>query len=329
MTGLTMLKSGNSRSRTLWLGEQCAYFLVVAILASALSFVILDVLPGSSIDHKLAPDSTEQEITALMEEAGLNQPLYQRYANWLFGALRGDFGESSVTGQPVSEILTSKAPVTLALVAISQIAALGMSIVLAVLVTAPKRRAVVSAANSVLLVVLAVPHFVWAVLLIAGVAATVSFIPTSGYVAMADDPGDWLASIVLPAITLALIEIPVLGRLLIEELRACQKRNFTEYSRSLGYSELYILIRQCLPVALVPVITVFAMNLGALLSGAVIVETIFAIPGIGRALFTAISQKDYMLVQGCVMVAVFVYVVANLSASGFNAAVVKEQGRQE
>lgn len=284
------------------------FLLAVPLLlcVASIIFSLLHLIPGDPVEVMLGPGAGPGDVADLRHRLGLDRPVGEQYAAFLFGLLRGDLGLSLRYRDPVSSLLFERYPATLLLASVSLILALGFALPAGV-AAALRRDGVMDRLTAVVSVVgLSIPSFWLGPLLILLFAIRFDWFPVSGM----DSPG----SVVLPAATLALAIGALLTRLvrasMIEEIGSL----YMQAARSRGLSRTRAALRHALRNALPPVVSVAALQLGSLLTGAILTETIFAWPGLGRLLVQAISHRDYPLVQGCVLLIAATYVVINLMA---------------
>lgn len=290
-----------------------ALSLVPVLLAvSFLTFLMLSLLPGCVECQILGPDNlTPEAIAAVRADLHLDDPLPVRYGAWLGDALTGDLGRSYITHQEVSDAITERLPVTLELVVLSMVLALAISIPLGMVTgyraKGPLDRAVTGATFGML----AIPSFMMALLLIYLFAVELGWFPATGWTYLTDDPVQNLRSAFMPALSLALVNIAVFTRVLRTDIIVTLQEDYILLARSKGLPPWRILLRGALRPSSFSLLTVAGLAIGNLLGGAVIVEQLFALPGIGRLLFDAIFRRDLMVVQGVVLVLTVGFVVVN------------------
>ena len=283
----------------------------VLIAVSVLTFLLMSALPGGPVIAILGTGATPENIAALTERLGLDKPLPVRYLDRLFGALRGDLGVSLSSSTPVSKLILQRLPVTLELMLLSQVLALGVAVPLAIITAWRARRPFDRVVSALSFTALATPPFVVAVVLIVLFAVTIPLFPATGYVPIDKGLGPNLRSITLPAIALALGPCAVYTRLLRTELIGTLGQDFVTVAAAKGLNPRYVLMRHALRPSLFPLITTAGITIGSLISGAVLIESIFGLPGIGTLLVNAIYSRDYVLIQGVVLVVTVAFVLIN------------------
>ena len=288
------------------------FYLVPVLLAvSLLTFLIASLLPGDLAYVILGDQATPEKVEALRQDMGLDQPVWWRYFGWLGHVLQGDFGRSFRTGQTVLQAVAERLPVSFELMLLAEIGALAIGIPLAVACAVKSGSAFDRFMTGSAFGMLSVPTFLSAILLIYLFAEQLRWLPATGYVPFSEDPIGNLRCFVLPALTLALAEWPVLMRVLRSDLIATLQEDFIAMARAKGLKPSRILLVHALKPSSLTLVTVTGINIGRLIGGTVIVEQIFALPGIGRLLVGAITTRDLIILQGVVLVVAFGYVLMN------------------
>lgn len=283
----------------------------VLFAVSALSFLLLNLLPGDPTVAILGPTATEESRAALRDELGLDDPLPVRYANWVADSATGDLGRSYVSNQPTLEAIRQRLPVTLELLLLSQLLAVAAAIPLAILAATKPNGLLDRLSTSTAFGLLAIPNFMLGVLLIYVFAVQLNLFPATGYTPFSDNPAENLRSLALPAITLGVAELAVYLRLLRSDLIATLQEDYIAFAQAKGLPKGYILLRHALRPSTFSLVTVAGLNLGRLIGGAFVVEYLFALPGIGALTVESIFRRDYIVVQGTVLLVAVGYVLAN------------------
>lgn len=279
--------------------------IIVLFGVSLLSFLILHLVPGDPVQVMSGQSgASSSDMEKLRHQLGLDRPIYTQYVDFITNALRGDLGRSIISRQPVSRMVLDQLPPTIRLT----VAGMGLAIVLGIglgIVAAVRPHSLLD--SSIMIVAtlgVAVPSFWFALLLIYAFSVHFHWFPAAG--------GQGLKPLVLPSITLGFSAAAVIARLTRSSMLEVMHQDYIGTARAKGLRERSVIYRHGLKNALIPVITVIGLQFGALLSGAVIVETVFARQGIGRLAIDAILNKDYPLVQGTVLVTACAYVLVNL-----------------
>ena len=294
-----------------FIARRLLYLLPVLIAVSLLTFLIASLLPGDLAYVILGDQATPEKVEALRQDMGLDQPVWWRYLGWLGHVLQGDFGRSFRTGQTVLQAVAERLPVSFELMLLAEIAALAIGIPLAIACAVKSGTAFDRFMTGSAFGMLSVPTFLSAILLIYLFAVQLHWLPATGYVPFSEDPIGNLRCFVLPALTLALGEWPVLMRVLRSDMIATLQEDFIAMARAKGLKPSRILLLHALKPSSLTLVTVTGINIGRLIGGTVIVEQIFALPGIGRLLVGAITTRDLIILQGVVLVVAFGYVLMN------------------
>jgi len=287
--------------------------LVPVLLAiSFVSFLLLALIPGDPAMMMLGADASPGALEALRERLGLNRPLLERFAWWLGNAVRGDLGDSLYQNRPVIELITARLPVTLMICLLASIISivLGLS---AGVVSAVRRNTVTDhVVRVVSLVGLSMPDFWLGLLLILTFSITWQVFPLTGFVPLGTDFFGGMRFLVLPSLALGLTLAGFLTRLTRGSLLEVLSADYVRTAKSKGLSANRVVLRHALGTALLPLVTIVGLNFGRLLGGAVVIESVFSLPGIGRLIVLAITQRDFPVVQASVLYVAALYTVINL-----------------
>jgi peptide/nickel transport system permease protein len=284
----------------------------VAFLASVILFLLLKITPGDPVLIMLGEKATAQNYAALRHDLGLDQPYPIQYAAWVEHVAQGDFGKSIRNGAPVKDEILARLPATIQL----GVAALTLSIIVALplgILSAVFRRSPVGfAATAFSQLGIAVPGFFVGLVLIYVFALSLRWFPPGSYTAFSDDPSQWLRRLILPAVTLSLFGAATQTRFIRSGLLDTLHQDYIRTARAKGFGEAAVILKHALRNALIPSVTLLGLQIGAILEGAFIVESVFAWPGIGRLAVQSLGARDYPIVQAVVLLAVFVFLFANL-----------------
>ncbi len=286
--------------------------LIVLFLASVVVFVGIRAIPG---DAALALGGEERDpavLAQLRHKYGLDQPVPVQYGRWVWLAVQGDLGEDS-RGLPVSQTIINALPRTLELAGLALMFGVVIGVITGVVAAVRRGKTSDYVSNGVALVGLSVPHFWLGLLLIILFAVDLNWLPSGGYVPFTEDPIDNLKHMLLPALVLGAGLAAVVMRQMRSAMLDSLSADYIRTARAKGLDEWSVVGRHALRNSLLTVTTVIGLQLGALISGAVITETIFQIAGFGRLTIDAVNQRDYALIQGVVLVAAAGYVVVNLT----------------
>jgi peptide/nickel transport system permease protein len=280
------------------------------IFASLVVFAVMEILPGDAAQTMLGPTATPEAVAALSHKLGLDQPAPIRYARWIGGALHGDLGLSYAYGSPIGPLIASSLAVSapLALMAMALAAVLALSAG----VYAADRRGTAGDAIviSVSQVGIAVPNFWLAILLVLLFAVTLRVAPAGGFPGWGA-PARALGALVLPAIALGAVQAAVLTRVTRSALLEALNEDFMRTARAKGVSRRAALWRHALPNALTPILTIVGLQFANLIAGAIVIENVFVLPGLGRLMLQSISNRDTLVVENGVMLLVMIVIGLN------------------
>ncbi len=286
--------------------------LVVLVLASMLVFAGVRALPGDPATALGAENRDPEVLAAVREKYGLDDPIVVQYLNWVWLALQGDLGVDQ-RGLPVADTIVSRLPITLELAALSMLVGMAIGIPAGIVAAVRRGKAEDYATTSVALVGLSMPNFWLGLMMISLFAVELGWLPAGGYVPFGEDPLGNLEHMVMPAIVLGTGLSAVLMRQMRSSMLTSLDADYVRTARAKGLPERVVVGKHALRNSLITVTTVVGLQLGALISGAVVTESIFVIPGFGRLTIDAINQRDYTLLQGVVLVAAVGYVLVNLT----------------
>ena len=294
-----------------WLARQLLRLVAVLFCVTLLTYLIVNILPGDVAIAILGSLATPQDIAGLRADLGLDRPILIRYFDWLGSALTGDLGRSYRNSEPVAQAIADRLPVSLQLMVMAQVIALGIAVPVALLSVRRPGGLFDRISASAAFGFLAMPNFMLGVVLIYLFSVTFDLFPATGYTPLSEDIWGNLESMILPALTLGLVEWTVLMRVLRSDLLTTLKEDFILLARAKGLPPWRVLLRHALRPSSFTLITIVGLNIGGLIGGAVIVEQIFALPGVGRLLLGGIFNRDLILVQGTVSFIAVGFVVVN------------------
>lgn len=286
--------------------------LPVLIVVSFVIFMIIHLIPGDPAQLMAGANARPEQVEALRAQFGLDKPLITQYGIWLRQVFRGDLGISYINKYPVVQYITQRIPATLELALTAAIIGLLIAFPLGVAVALRPGGRVDFACTVFSALSFAVPGFWLAILFILFFAVWLGVLPPGGRPDFASDPVGHLRALFLPALTLGIGDAAKLMRYLRSAMLEALNQDYTRTAHGKGLHETLVIVRHVLPNAMIPVITVIGLQLGDLLSGAIIVETIFAWPGVGRLTIQAINWHDYALLQANVLFIVLAFLLVNL-----------------
>lgn len=287
---------------------------VTLLLVSAFVFFVLEVLPGDVATRILGRDATPESLQVLREQLGLDQPAMTRYLHWLGGLLTGDLGQSLVSSRSVSEVLAPRIFNTLALSVYAFLLYLPLTVIPAVVQALTRDKATDHALSVVTLVLLSMPDFLLATILLLAFVLWIPVLPAISLVDETSSFGEYMRAMTLPAATLAIVMAVYAVRMLRDNLIEVLDSDYVRMAELKGLSRRRVLLRHALPNALVPTLNVTALNLAYLIGGVVVVERVFSYPGFGTLLVDSLQLRDLPVIEATVMIAALVYVTANLVA---------------
>jgi peptide/nickel transport system permease protein len=287
---------------------------IVLVVVTFLTAAVLEFLPGDPVTT-LVPFGSDEMRARVREETGLDRPMPVRYWEWVTGFARGDLGQiyNVSTTRPVYDEVKPAVGVSLQLVVLSQIIALAIALPIGVFAAYKAGTRFDRISNAAAFGLLAVPNFVLAVVLAYYLGVKLGWLPVSGYRAFGDDPKEWLRHLGLPALSLAAGQIAIYMRLLRSDMIATLQEDFILMAKAKGVSAQRVLWRHALRPSSLTLLTVAGLNVGALIGGALIIEVIFQLPGIGLLLYQAIGARQYIEVQSIVALIAVAYVVVNFA----------------
>jgi peptide/nickel transport system permease protein len=294
-----------------FIARRLLYLVPVLLAVSLLTFLIASLLPGDLAYVILGDQATPENVEALRRDLGLDQPIWWRYIGWLGHVLEGDLGRSFRTGQTVLQAVVERFPVSFELMLFAELIGLAIGVPIAIVCASrsggPFDRFMTGTAFGML----SVPTFLSAILLIYLFAVQLRWLPATGYVPLSEDPLANLRFFVLPALTLGMAEWPGIMRVLRSDMISTLQEDFITLAKAKGLTPARILFVHALKPSSLTLVTVTGINIGRLMGGTVIVETIFALPGIGRLLVSAITTRDLIILQGVVLCVACGYVLIN------------------
>ena len=294
--------------------RRVAQILPTLLFVSMLIFGLQQLLPGDPAKILAGEEQDPSVVAHLRAKLHLDEPLPVRYAYWVGGVLKGDLGESVRTQEPVLDLVKQKLPVTLQLAGMAMVIALVIGIPAGIVAAVYRGTWWDSVANGVALWGISTPNFWLGILLILLFSVQLGWLPASGYVSPFEDLRANLAAMIMPAFVLGNAIAAVLMRHMRSAMLQVLSSDYVRTARSKGLPERVVILKHALRNALTPVITLGALELGTLLSGAVLTEQVFTIPGFGKLIVDSVFNRDYAVVQGVVMITATAYIVLSLLA---------------
>jgi peptide/nickel transport system permease protein len=284
----------------------------ILLIVSLITFGMIHMIPGDPAVAIAGMSATSDQITAIRHNLGLDEPVWSQLIHWYLNLLHGNLGVSLLLGQPVLQVVGVRLPVTLALSAYALVITLAIGLGSGILAALRQNTWVDQAAMIFAMLGISLPNFYLGLLMIIVLAVDLRWLPTGGYVAFTDDPLGWLATSTMPAISLALLLAGLLARITRSTMLEVLRQDYIRTARAKGLPERRVVLRHALANALIPITTVVGIIVSLLLSGSVVTETLFSIPGIGQLLTQAVLNRDYPMVQGGLLLTTALLVLVNI-----------------
>lgn len=299
------------------LGKRLIGLVLVVFLVTVFSSLLLSLIPGDPVDTLIPLSDDDPRVVELKADVrdrlNLDESFPVRYADWVSGFFTGDFGDffSSTSAEPVSDTVSEVVPVSLQLIVYAQVIAVVVAVPLAITAAYKAGGRFDKGANTTAFALLSLPNFVLGLGLAFYVGVWLGWLPPRGYVHFGDDPVEHIRSMILPAVSLAAGLIAIYMRLLRSDMVQTLQEDFIQMARSKGLSDRRVLWRHALRPSSATILTVAGLNFGVLLSGTLVIEVLFGIPGLGRAVFDAISQRQFVALQSYVAIIAIAFVLVN------------------
>ena len=288
-------------------------FLAALLLASLVIFTAVEVLPGDSAQMILGTEARPDTLAALRHEMGLDQPVTQRYADWVAGFVQGDLGTSRTYSLSVSTLVAERLVVSVPLALAALAFAVGTGLSLGIFAALRRNSLIDHALMGLTQIGIAVPNFWFAMVLVLVFAVNLRIFPAGGFPGWAQGGFAAMSSLVLPTVALALPQVVILARIVRASLIETLHEDYMRTARAKGLSYGQAIRRHALRNAMIPVLTIMGLQLAFLLAGAIIIENVFALPGLGRLIFQAIQQRDRVVVMSIVLLLVGTIMLINLA----------------
>ena len=293
----------------------------VLFLVSLITFGLLWLVPGDPASIFLDASATAEALDRVRRELGLDRPFLVRMGEWYIRLLQGDLGTSLLLNRSVTEAILERLPITLSLTAMAFVVSVLLGVTAGVMAAVRHGRAADQSLMSLALLGLSIPEFWLGLVLVWLVAVLVPIFPAGDYVAFAKDPLQWARHLALPTFTLACIQMGFVARMTRSSMLEVLSQDFVRTARAKGLPEPYVVLRHGLVNAMVPIVTVMGIMVGALLGGAVVTEQVFSIPGLGRLIIGAVLSRDFPVIQGGLLFLALIYLSVNLAVDLLYAAI--------
>lgn len=293
----------------------------VMLLVSLMSFAVIWLVPGDPAAAFLDASATQEQIARVREELGLNRPLWEQMVQWYGRVLTGDLGQSILLHRSVMDALLERLPITLSLAGLALVLAALMGISAGIYAAMHRGQVADRTVMTASLMGLSMPDFWLGLVLIVVFAVGLGWLPSGGFVSPSESMLGWLRTMALPAITLALVQTGFIARMTRSAMLDVLHQDFIRTADAKGLRHSFVVLRHGLPNALLPILTVLGIIAGSLLGGAVVVEQVFSLPGVGRLIIGAIMSRDFPVIQGGLLFLAAIYVLINLFVDLLYAAV--------
>jgi peptide/nickel transport system permease protein len=286
--------------------------LPILVIVSLITFAMIHLIPGDPAAAIAGLSATPEQIANVRHDLGLDQPLMAQLVRWYANLLHGDLGRSLLLGQPVLQATLYRLPVTIGLSLYALLITLVIGLVTGVLAALRQNTWVDQAAMTFAMIGISVPNFYLGLLMIILFAVDLGWLPSGGYVPLLQDPLAWLAGMTMPAVSLALLLAGLLARITRSTMLEVLRQDYIRTARAKGLPRRLVVVKHALSNAMIPIVTVIGIIVSLLISGAVVTETLFSIPGIGQLLTSAVLNRDYPMVQGGLLIVTALLVLVNI-----------------
>ena len=297
---------------SLFLLKRLLTLLATLVGASVVVFLVLEILPGNAAQMLMGPDAAPEAVQALAVKLGLNLPPMQRYWQWVSGMLVGELGLSYAYSSPVLELVLERLALTVPLAVMAMALTTVLALVVGVYAASRHNRLGDVGLMGLTQIGIAVPNFWFAILLILLFSVHLQWFAAGGFPGWDEGVDEGLKALLLPALSLAVVQAAILARITRSAVLEVLREDFVRTARAKGLPEPYVVVRHGLANAMVPIVTVMGIMVGALLGGAVVTEQVFSIPGLGRLIIGAVLSRDFPVIQGGLLFLALIYLVVNL-----------------
>ncbi|MCC6716753.1 MAG: ABC transporter permease [Acetobacteraceae bacterium] len=284
----------------------------VLLIVSLITFGMMRLIPGDPSAVIGGLSATAEQLAQIRRELGLDEPLAVQLVKWYAGLLQGNLGRSLLMGQDVLEVTMIRLPVTIALALYALVLTLGLGMVSGILAALRQNTAIDQLAMVFAMVGISVPNFFLGLLMILLFAVKLGWLPTGGYIPLWEDPVGWLRTSTMPALSLALLQMGLLARITRSTMLEVLRQDYIRTARAKGLPRRLVVVKHALTNALIPITTVVGIIISLSISGAVVTESLFSLPGMGQLLTQAVLNRDYPMVQGGLLLTTTFLVLVNI-----------------
>ena len=285
---------------------------VVLLLVSFISFCIMQMVPGDPALVMAGAAAPADEVQRIREQFGLDQPFHVQLLRWYGGMIQGDLGQSITLGRSVVAAIVERLPSTVTLAGFAFVLTLAFGLVAGVISALKQDTWIDHTIMTLAVVGVSVPSFWIGLIMIIGFAVMVDWLPAGGYVTISENPVMWFKSLILPSIALALLQMGLLARITRASMIEVLRQDFVRTAHAKGLPRWMVVGKHAFMNVMIPVVTVIGIVFSLLLSGSVVIETVFSIPGLGRLMATSIVTRDYPVIQGALLITAAMFVLINL-----------------
>ncbi|MBV1707995.1 MAG: ABC transporter permease [Hyphomicrobiales bacterium] len=296
---------------TTYLLQRLMILIATLVLASVVIFAVLDILPGNAAQTMLGASATPQTVAALAHKLGLDQPAPLRYGEWISGLVRGNLGRSYAYHSSIAALISASLKISGPLALLAMVIAATVALVAGMAAAARHGKASDGAIMMASQIGLAVPNFWFGIMLVLVFAVNWRLLPSGGFPGWTPDPLRAFSALILPALALGLVQAAILTRVTRSALLDVLHEDYIRTARAKGLTPQAIIRRHALPNAMIPILTIMGLQLANLVAGAVVVENVFSLPGLGRLIFQSISNRDTPVVADCVLLLVAIVIGVN------------------
>lgn len=295
-----------------FLGKRALTSAIVLVGVLIVVFAIVQLVPGDPVRLALGTRYTQESYDALRAASGLDQPIWQQFLTYVGGAVTGDLGVSFRNGQPVTELLLQRLPATLSLAAVGILTGLLIAVPAGIWSALHEGRVSDAIVRLGSQAGISIPDFWMGLLLIGLFSSILGWLPPSGYAPLAAEPLEWLRRVILPGLTVGVIAGAIMTRYIRSAVLEVASMGYVRTARSKGLPPTTVTMRHIVRNALVPVLTITGIQLATILGGVIVVEVVFAWPGLGRLVFDSVAARDYPMIQGSVLLIAVMFLLVNL-----------------
>ncbi len=293
--------------------RRLASALPIMAIVSVITFAMIHLIPGDPAVAIAGLSATAEQLETIRRDLGLDQPVLTQLWRWYANVLRGDLGRSLLLGQPVVQVMTQRLQVTLALSAYALVLTLLLGLTAGIVAALRQNTWIDQAAMVFAMIGISLPNFWLGLLMIILFAVDLRWLPTGGYIPLTADPLGWLATSTMPAVSLALLQAGLLARITRSTMLEVLRQDYIRTARAKGLPNRVVVMKHALANALIPIVTVLGIIVSLLISGSVVTETLFSIPGVGQLLTQAVLNRDYPMVQGGLLMTTALLVLVNIA----------------